>query len=84
MILIVRCTVPGTLTCDLDVELPFPSRDVPAPAPAPTTRQVMEAEMAQANRTDSSYDNDSSRWGQGDGVAGETWTAPQVVADAMV
>lgn len=48
----------------------------------------MEAEMAQqANRTDSSYDDNDdndSRWSQGDGVAGAAWATSQAVADTVV
>lgn len=73
-------------TCCLDVGLSVPADDVPAAAAtaALTTRQVIEAEMAQVNRTDSSYDNDNPRWSQGENVAGETWAASQVVADTTV
>lgn len=59
------------------------SRRPPRPRLRPIARQVMEAEMVQANATDPSY-NENSRWSQEEGVEAEAWVASQVVGDPMV
>lgn len=59
------------------------SQRLPHCRPYRTAWQVMEAEMAQANATDPSY-NENSRWYKEEGGEAETWAASQIVADTMV